>query len=56
MKKGKLFVIDGTDGSGKQTQFAKLEERLTKDGIDYRTFIQRLRLPQNRKTLTWDFP
>ena len=30
---GKLFVIDGTDGSGKQTQFAKLEERLTKDGI-----------------------
>ena len=34
---GKLFVIDGTDGSGKQTQFAKLEERLTKDGIDYKT-------------------
>ena len=33
---GKLFVIDGTDGSGKQTQFAKLEERLTKDGIDYK--------------------
>ena len=34
---GKLCVIDGTDGSGKQTQFAKLEERLTKDGIDYKT-------------------
>ena len=34
---GKLFVIDGTDGSGKQTQFEKLRERLTKDGIDYRT-------------------
>ena len=34
---GKLFVIDGTDGSGKQTQFEKLKERLTKDGIDYRT-------------------
>ena len=34
---GKLFVIDVTDGSGKQTQFAKLEERLTKDGIDYKT-------------------
>ena len=33
---GKLFVIDGTDGSGKQTQFTKLEERLTKDGIDYK--------------------
>ena len=28
---GKLFVIDGTDGSGKQTQFEKLEKRLTKD-------------------------
>lgn len=34
---GKLFVIDGTDGSGKQTQFKKLQERLTKDGIDYKT-------------------
>lgn len=34
---GKLFVIDGTDGSGKQTQFEKLQERLTKEGIDYRT-------------------
>ena len=34
---GKLFVIDGTDGSGKQTQFQKLQERLTKEGIDYKT-------------------
>ena len=34
---GKIFVIDGTDGSGKQTQFKKLQERLTKDGIDYKT-------------------
>lgn len=34
---GKLFVIDGTDGSGKQTQFAKLQERLTADGIEYKT-------------------
>ena len=33
---GKLYVIDGTDGSGKQTQFKKLQERLTQDGIDYR--------------------
>ena len=31
---GKLFVIDG---SGKQTQFKKLQERLTKEGIDYKT-------------------
>ena len=34
---GNLFAIDGTDGSGKQTQFNKLCERLTKEGIDYRT-------------------
>ena len=34
---GKLFVIDGTDGSGKQTQFEKLKERLSKDGVDYKT-------------------
>ena len=33
---GKLFVIDGTDGSGKQTQFNKLQERLKKDGVDFR--------------------
>ena len=34
---GKLFAIDGTDGSGKQTQFNKLCERLDSEGIDYRT-------------------
>ena len=34
---GKLFVTDGTDGSGKQTQFNKLQERLTKDNIEYKT-------------------
>ena len=34
---GKLFVIDGTDGSGKQTQLAKLKEHLEKDGIDFKT-------------------
>ena len=33
---GKLFVIDGTDGSGKQTQFQKLQERLNQDNIEYR--------------------
>ena len=33
---GKLFVIDGTDGSGKQTQFQKLQESLSKDGVDYK--------------------
>ena len=34
---GKLFVIDGTDGSGKQTQFELLKKHLTEDGIEYRT-------------------
>ena len=34
---GKLFVIDGTDGSGKQTQFDLLKAHLDKDGISYRT-------------------
>ena len=31
---GKLFVIDGTDGSGKQTQFQKLVERLESEGVN----------------------
>jgi dTMP kinase len=31
-KKGKLIVIDGTDGSGKATQVALLEKRLLKEG------------------------
>ena len=31
---GKLFVIDGTDGSGKQTQFDLLKKHLTEDGIE----------------------
>ena len=34
---GKLFVIDGTDGSGKQTQFELLKESLDKDSIEYKT-------------------
>ena len=34
---GKLFAIEGTDGSGKQTQFKKLCERLTEEGINFRT-------------------
>ena len=34
---GKLFVIDGTDGSGKQTQLAKLKERFDKENIEYKS-------------------
>ena len=33
---GKLFVIDGTDGSGKQTQFNKLAEKLEKEKINFK--------------------
>ena len=33
---GKLFVIDGTDGSGKQTQFEKLKDHLKKDNIKFK--------------------
>lgn len=34
---GKLFVIDGTDGSGKQTQLTKLKEHLEMDNIEFKT-------------------
>lgn len=33
---GKLFVIDGTDGSGKQTQLGELKNRLDKEKVDYK--------------------
>lgn len=32
---GKLFVIDGTDGSGKQTQSQILKKRFDQEGINY---------------------
>ena len=34
---GKLFVIEGTDGSGKQTQLEELKKRFDKEKIEYRT-------------------
>lgn len=34
---GKLFVIEGTDGSGKQTQLQKLEERLRENNIKFKS-------------------
>jgi len=36
-KKGKLIVIDGTDGSGKATQVALLMKRLKKEGYTIKT-------------------
>lgn len=32
---GKLFVIEGTDGSGKQTQFECLKESLKKNNVEF---------------------
>lgn len=37
MSKGKFIVIDGTDGSGKGTQFELLKKRFIKEGIDLET-------------------
>lgn len=37
MKKGKLIVIDGIDGSGKATQVRLLEARLKKEGVKVKT-------------------
>lgn len=44
-KKGKLIVIDGTDGSGKATQVKLLEKRLKKEGrkvkvVDFPEYYQ----------------
>ena len=36
---GKLIVIEGTDGSGKSTQFRLMSERLEKDGIAFKHIV-----------------
>ena len=36
---GKLIVIEGTDGSGKSTQFRRLTERLTQEGQEFKTLV-----------------
>lgn len=43
--KGTLIVIEGTDGSGKSTQFSKLCERVTAEGLPF----QRLVFPQYKE-------
>ena len=36
---GKLIVIEGTDGSGKSTQFRKLSQRLEAEGVAFRHIV-----------------
>ena len=36
---GKLIVFEGTDGSGKSTQFALLRSRLQTEGVEFRTIV-----------------
>ena len=36
---GKLIVIEGTDGSGKSTQFQCLTERLAREGHQFKTLV-----------------
>ena len=36
---GKLIVIEGTDGSGKSTQFKQLTEHLKSDGLPFQTLV-----------------
>ena len=36
---GQLIVIEGTDGSGKSTQFARLCQRLQQEKIDFRKAV-----------------
>ena len=36
---GKLIVIEGTDGSGKSTQFRKLTERVAQEGTEFKQLV-----------------
>ncbi len=36
---GKLIVLEGTDGSGKSTQFELLKKRLAEEGTEFRTIV-----------------
>ena len=36
---GKLIVIEGTDGSGKSTQFKALTQRLSQEGKEFKTLV-----------------
>lgn len=53
-KKGKLIVIEGTDGSGKKTQTAKLLERLIAEGADLASGDTSLFAPHRTELLAED--
>lgn len=36
---GKLIVLEGTDGSGKSTQFRLMSERLTAENVDFKRLV-----------------
>ena len=36
---GKLIVLEGTDGSGKSTQFQRLRQRLTDRGTPFKDLV-----------------
>ena len=36
---GKLIVIEGTDGSGKSTQFRRLTERIAAEGLEFQKLV-----------------
>ena len=36
---GKLIVLEGTDGSGKSTQFQLLKQRMEREGTEFRTIV-----------------
>jgi tRNA (guanine37-N1)-methyltransferase len=47
---GKLIVIEGTDGSGKSTQFQLLTDRLSREGHAFR----QLEFPQYSRPECWN--
>ena len=46
---GKLVVIEGTDGSGKSTQFRLLSERLEQEGVPFRHIVFRATISPARR-------